>query len=90
MCFYMPNVTRKSFRENIMSKKYSLLVSIVLLLTLTAISSAVNRTWDDGAADGNWTVATNWSGDIGPLSTDDASCIYRKTGPEQEYDPKIV
>jgi hypothetical protein len=56
-----------------MSKKYSLLVSIVLLLTLTAISSAVTRNWDNEAADGNWTVALNWSGDTVPTATDDAN-----------------
>jgi hypothetical protein len=63
-----------------MSKKYSLLVSIVLLLTLTAISSAVTRNWDNEAADGNWTVALNWSGDTVPTATDDAN-IPIATGP---------
>jgi len=56
-----------------MSGKHNLLVCFVLLLSMAAISSAVTRAWDDGAADGNWTVAANWSGDIGPSSTDDAN-----------------
>jgi hypothetical protein len=64
-----------------MSKKYSLLVSIVLLLTLTTISSAVDRIWDNGAGDGNWTNAINWASDILPNTTSDYARIRMTTGP---------
>jgi hypothetical protein len=64
-----------------MSKKYSLLVSIVLLLTLTTISSAVDRIWDNGAGDGNWTNAINWASDILPNTTSDNAKISMAAGP---------
>ena len=63
-----------------MSGKHNLLVCFVLLLSMAAISSAVTRNWDDGAADGNWTVALNWSGDIAPTAADDAN-IPLASGP---------
>ena len=37
------------------------------LLTSTAVS-VWSQTWDGGAGNGNWNSATNWSGDITPVS----------------------
>ncbi len=46
------------------------------LLTLFFLFSAVNcfsavRTWDGGGANGNWTTAANWVGDVAPVANDD-------------------
>ncbi len=79
--FDMLNIINRPFRRSIMSKKYSLLVSIVLLLTLTAISSAVDRIWDNEAGDGNWTTASNWDTNTVPNSTSDYARIRMTTGP---------
>jgi len=81
MCFYTPNLTHRFFRKSIMSKKYSLLVSIVLLLSIAAMSSAVNITWSNGGADGNWTNTANWTGGVVPDSIDDWAKIRMATGP---------
>jgi hypothetical protein len=64
-----------------MSKKYSLLVSIVLLLSIAAISSAVNITWSNGGADGDWNNTANWTGGVKPDAIDDWAKIRMATGP---------
>jgi len=76
-----------------MSKKYSLLVSIVLLLSIAAISSAVDIIWDNEAGDANWNTALNWSTNVvpgtasgqyarikiatGPVFTGQTASVYR-------------
>jgi hypothetical protein len=57
-----------------------ILASLVMLLCIAAISSAVDRTWDNGGGDGNWNTNTNWSGDIVPLAADTAR-INMTAGP---------
>jgi len=67
--------------SNIMSKKYSLWASFVLLLSIAAISSAATTvTWDNEAGDANWNTGLNWSTDTVPLSTDYAK-ITMAAGP---------
>ena len=67
--------------SNIMSKKYSLWASFVLLLSIAAISSAATTvTWDNEAGDANWNTGLNWSNDTVPLSTDYAK-ITMAAGP---------
>jgi len=76
-----------------MSKKYSLLVSIVLLLSIAAMSSAVDIIWDNEAGDANWNTALNWSTNVvpgtasgqyarikiatGPVFTGQTASVYR-------------
>ena len=63
-----------------MSRNNSLLVSLVLLLSMAAISSAIERTWDNGGGDGNWNTNTNWSDNTAPLAADIAR-INMTAGP---------
>src|SRR5688572_5295278 len=45
--------------------------AVVPLICLLATSApAATRTWDGGGADGFWTSATNWVGDVAPLPGD--------------------
>jgi len=46
------------------------LLSLLFLFSTINAFSAV-RTWDGGGADGNWTTAANWVGDIAPVANDD-------------------
>lgn len=41
-------------------------------LAVTHDAHAVDRYWDDGGTDDNWSNATNWSGDAEPTAEDDA------------------
>ncbi|CAA9378536.1 MAG: Multicopper oxidase [uncultured Pyrinomonadaceae bacterium] len=48
----------------------TILLSLIFLFTAVNAFSAV-RTWDGGGADGNWTTAANWVGDVAPVAGDD-------------------
>lgn len=39
-------------------------ISIVLILSVTAMTKAANRTWTNGGGTGNWSDASNWSGGV--------------------------
>ncbi len=58
-----------------------ILISFVMLLSISAVSSAVDRTWDNEASDANWTNPANWSSDTLPNTTSDYARINMVTGP---------
>ncbi len=60
-----------------------ILISLVILLNMASVSSAVNAniTWDNGGGDGNWNTGTNWSTDAVPNTTSDYARINMATGP---------
>ena len=58
-----------------------ILISFVMLFSMAAISSAVDRTWDNEASDANWTNPANWSSDTLPNTTSDYARINMVTGP---------
>jgi UDP-2,3-diacylglucosamine pyrophosphatase LpxH len=64
-----------------MSKRYSLLVSIILLFNIAAISSAADNTWNNNASDGNWNTGSNWSTGNIPNTTSDYARIKMASGP---------
>jgi autotransporter-associated beta strand protein len=53
----------------------NLLIFALFALVAPLPLSAASYTWDGGGADGNWTTAANWFGDVAPVggSTDDLS-----------------
>jgi hypothetical protein len=65
-----------------MSGKHNFLVCFVLLLSMAAISSAADVTWNNNASDGNWTTGSNWSTGSVPNSTSDYARIPIAAGPE--------
>lgn len=48
----------------------ALLVSLAVFMLLPRRAAAVNRIWDGGGGDNNWSTAANWSGDTVPGSMD--------------------
>ncbi len=47
------------------------LFTVFLTFFLTLNSEAAIKTWDGGGTDSNWLTATNWVGDVAPVSGDD-------------------
>ncbi|NCY22944.1 hypothetical protein EBX31_13465, partial [bacterium] len=41
--------------------------------------SAASSTWDGGGADGNWTTAANWAGDVAPVGASTSDLIFAGT-----------
>lgn len=41
------------------------------IATAASHALAAARTWDGGGADGNWSTAANWAGDVAPNANDD-------------------
>jgi len=59
-----------------MSKKFflrTILAAAIMLLMASGNSWAAAVSWDDGAGDGLWSSATNWSGDVLPGPNDDVT-----------------
>ncbi len=64
-----------------MSRNNSLLVSLALLLSMAAISSAVDVVWTNGGLDGDWNNTANWNPVKIPATTVDLAKIKMTTGP---------
>jgi hypothetical protein len=65
-----------------MSKKHNFLISLIVLFSIAAMSSAADFLWDDQAGDHNWNNATNWNPDTVPPSTSgNYAKILISTGP---------
>jgi hypothetical protein len=52
-----------------MKKSVFLLFLFIFLFSADAFSAV--KTWDGGGANGNWTTAANWVGDVAPVAGDD-------------------
>ncbi len=48
-----------------------ILIPAIILFALHASALGAVKTWDGGGADGNWTTAANWAGDVAPAANDD-------------------
>jgi hypothetical protein len=65
-----------------MSRKHNFLISLIVLFSIAAMSSAADFLWDDQAGDHNWNNATNWNPDTVPPSTSgNYAKILISTGP---------
>jgi len=64
-----------------MSKKYSLWASFVLLLSMAAVSFAIDVTWTNGGGDGDFNNTANWSPAQIPNETSDKAIIPMAAGP---------
>ncbi len=50
--------------------KLTMFLRLVCMVISTSTVLGATRTWDNGAGDGVWTSAANWSSDIAPVSGD--------------------
>jgi predicted phosphodiesterase len=65
-----------------MYRKSCLLVSLMMLLSVAAVSSATDYIWDNDANDGNWNNAQNWSPETVPgTASGQYARIRMTTGP---------
>lgn len=58
-----------------MKPKFVPILSAATLLAATVSTKAATVTWDNGAGDNNWASAVNWSGNVVPNTTADASVL---------------
>ena len=52
-------------------KATSLLIALGFSFAAIGPAAAVNKNWDDGGANKNWSNGFNWSGNTVPLNGDD-------------------
>ena len=67
---YFTENSRSITSYNLM-KRNTGLFSVFWMLFFAANGFAATRTWDGGAGTLVWTTATNWSGDVAPVTGDD-------------------